>query len=58
MVHSLTALNRVRGPLSCLFHVSVVSGPIFAGGYLNEFVTKQCKNFTFVDQVFLQYEIQ
>jgi len=26
--------------------------PIFASSYLNVFVTKWCKNFTFADQVF------
>jgi len=30
----------------------------FASSYLNEFVTKRCKNVTFADQDFLQYEIQ
>ena len=34
------------------------SMPIFANSYLNVFVTKRCKNYTFTDQVFLQYEIQ
>ena len=29
----------------------------FASSYLNVFVTKGCKNVTFADQVFLQYEI-
>ena len=28
------------------------SMPIFASSYLNVFVTKWCKNFTFADQVF------
>ena len=32
--------------------------PIFENSYLNEFVTKRCKNFTFAVQIFLQYEIQ
>jgi len=29
-----------------------------ANDYLNESVTKRCKNVTFADQVFLQYKIQ
>jgi len=32
--------------------------PIFASSYLNVFATKRCKNFTFADEVFLQYEFQ
>jgi len=31
---------------------------ILASGYLNEFLTKWCKNVTFADQVFLQYKTQ
>jgi len=32
--------------------------PFFASSYLNVFVTKRCKSFTFADQVFLKYDIQ
>ena len=30
----------------------------FASSYLNEFVTKWCKNVTFADQVYFTYKIQ
>jgi len=34
------------------------SMPFFASSYLNKFVTKRCKNFTFADQVYFKVRVK